>query len=70
MVNKYWIYIFIYLVTLNTTSKIFLIDIANNLKKTKLMPSHPNNTEIDNKLVLRSRCKYSCIKNEISIYQL
>ena len=38
---------------------------ANILSKTKLMPSHPNNTEIDSKLELRSRCKNSCIMNEI-----
>ena len=48
-------------------SNIFLIDIANNLKKTKLIPSQPNNTEIDNKLDPRSRCKNSCINNEISM---
>ena len=29
------------------------------------MPSHPNNTEIDNKLELRSLCKNSGIENEI-----
>ena len=50
---------------MNTTSNIFLIMIANILRKTKLMPSHPNNTEIDNKLELRSRCKNSGIENEI-----
>ena len=39
--------------------------IASILSKTKLMPSHPNNTEIESKLELRSRCKNSCIVNEI-----
>ena len=48
---------------LNTASKIFFIDIANNLKKTKLIPSHPNNTEIDNRFEPRSRCKSFSIKN-------
>ena len=46
-------------------SNIFFIIIANILRKTKLIPSHPNNTEIDNKLELRSFCKNSCIENEI-----
>ena len=50
---------------LNTASNIFFIIIANILRKTKLIPSHPNNTEIDNKLELRSFCKNSCIENEI-----
>ena len=54
----------------NTASSIFFIDIANILRKTKLMPSHPNNTEIDNKLVLRSPCKNSCIENEILLINL
>ena len=39
--------------------------IANILSETKLMPSHPNNTEIDSKLEPRSLCKNSCIVNEI-----
>ena len=43
-------------------SNIFLIVRANILKKTKLIPSHPNNIDIDNKLELRSLCKNSCIK--------
>ena len=55
---------------LNTASKIFLIEIANNLKKTKLMPSQPNNTAIDNKLDPRSRCKNPCIKNEFFVNSL
>ena len=46
-------------------SKNFLINIADILKTTKLIPSQPNNTEIDNKLELRSRCKNSGIENEI-----
>ena len=50
---------------LNKASRTLLINIANNLKKTKPMPIHPNNTEIDNKLEPRSRCKNSCIKNKI-----
>ena len=43
-------------------SKIFLIDIANNLRKTKLIPSQPNNTAIDNKVDPRSCCKSLFIK--------
>ena len=62
-----WYYL---LEILNTASKIFLIDIANILNKTKLIPIHPNNTEIDNKLEPRSRCKNSSIKNKIFKFTL
>ena len=48
---------------MNTASRNFFIDIDINLKKTKLIPSHPNITEIDNKLDPRSCCKNSCINN-------
>ena len=47
---------------MNTASNIFLIAIAKSRKKTKLMPSHPNKTEIDNKLEPRSLWKISGIK--------
>ena len=50
---------------INTASKNFFIDIVNNLKKTKLIPSHPNNTEIESKLDPRSCCEKSCIKIHI-----
>ena len=53
-----------------TTSKIFLIDSANNLKKTKLMPNQPNITEIDNKLEPRSLCKNSGIKKNFLYFNL
>ena len=49
-------------------SKNFLINIADILKKTELIPSQPNNTEIDNKLEPRSLCKNSCINNEFFIF--
>ena len=56
MVNRILIYIlYLFFEILNTASKIFLIDIANNLKKTKLIPNQPSNTEIDNKTEPRSR---------------
>ena len=45
-------------------SKNLLINIADILKKTKLIPIQPNNTEIDNKLEPRSFCKNSFINNE------
>ena len=53
----------------NTASSIFFIDIANILRNTKLIPSQPNKTEIDNKLEPRSRCRNSFIKDLI-IYSL
>ena len=40
--------------SLSTASRILFIDIVNILKKTNPIPSHPSNTEIDNKLEPRS----------------
>ena len=51
-------------------SNTFLIKIVNILSKTKLIPSHPNNTEIDSKLEPRSLCKNSCIVNEFYLSTL
>ena len=46
---------------LKTASKIFFIEIVNNLKNTKKIPNQPNMTAIDNKLEPKSRCNKSCI---------
>ena len=47
--------------SLNTASRILLIEIANILKKTNPIPSHPNKTVIDNKLEPKSCCSRSVI---------
>ena len=52
-------------VFLNTLSNVFLINIASILKKIKLIPSQPINTEIESKFEPRSLCKNSSINLDI-----